>query len=449
MLSSLRSRSRLLTATVAFCAVASPAAAEYAPSGYADASVSTSYVVVPMTFPVIGPVSYTDTYLACRSGCARKHFGQDLMGPKMNVAVAAFDGIVHSVKRESYVGEGNYLTLKGDNGWSANYVHMNNDTPGTDDGKGTAKHFVAPGITTGKRVFEGQLLGWVGDSGNAEGTAPHLHFELRKGEPWSGTVYNAYPSLRRARVLTKPAISGVHPEGVVIRGCGTCPTWLLSGAQKHLLRPEVAKEHGFDPRTAVTVTVNEARWYPRGANVPLPGGRAYRGPDGRLWFVSGGKRYAVPDAAALAPLGIAESRIRPTTDFGLATVPRTTEPLPATVFHDGALLRVPGSTTSFWLMRDGTRRLVSDAVTMKSWGLLAADAAAVPAKAELPPLGDPLPVKDGVVVVAYGLRWLVSGGTRRPFGSWAVYRSYGYGPVLQVTLPDAVAARLPAGRRLP
>lgn len=446
---------RVLAATLAALSLATPAAADYAPAGYADAPVSTAYVVVPMTFPVIGPVSYSDTFLACRSGCARKHFGQDLMGPKMNVAVAAFNGVIHSVERETYVGGGNYLTLKGDNGWSANYIHMNNDTPGTDDGRGTAKHFLAPGITEGKRVFAGEILGWVGDSGNAEGTAPHLHFELRKGEPWSGTVYNAYPSLRRARVLTKPTTSGPHVEGSYVKGCATCATWQIDGGKRHLLRPEVAKELGVDPRMVVPITQNEARWYRQGADVKLPGGRAYKDPDGKLWLVTGGRRYPVPSAGALEPLGIAAARVRPMTAAGLATVPAAPADaaLPKSPVFSGALLRVPGSTTSYWYVVGTVRRLVSDAATLASWGLSGDDAVTLPESYDLttlPPLAAPLPYHDGAVVKdATGRRYVVSDGYKRPFLSWSLYLQYGYEKVLQQTPPAAALSRLPTGPRLP
>ena len=452
-------------AAVSVVGLAAPAAAaddphhghshDYAPAAYGDAAVSTAAVVVPMTFPVVGPVSYTDTFLACRSGCARKHFGQDLMGPKMNKAVAAFNGVVHSVKSESYVGEGNYLTLKGDNGWSANYIHMNNDTPGTDDGKGTANYFLAPGIREGKRVFAGELLGWVGDSGNAEGTGPHLHFELRKGDPWSGTVYNAFYSLQKARRLSAPTTSGPHAEGSYVRGCSTCAVWQLTGGKRHLLRPEVAKELAVDPRTVVPITQNETRWYPQGADVKLPSGRVYKDPDGKLWLVTGGRRYALASTEDLKPLGIAAARVRTTTAAGLATVPLAAEGAvpPTSPVFSGALLRVPGSATSYWYVMGSVRRLVTDAATLKSWGLVAEDAVTLPESVDpltLPPLASPLPYKDGAVVKdATGRRYLVTGGYKRPFGSWPLYVMYGYEHVLQQTPPGAVLSRLPTGPRLP
>jgi len=132
---------------------------------------------LPMVFPVCGPVQWSDTFLASRDGGARQHQGQDLMAPKMREAVAAFDGVV-ALHRPRVAGGHFWLVLTGDNGWTATYLHLNNDTPGTDDGLGGDRYAFAPGIETGVRVRAGELLGWVGDSGNAEDTAPHLHFEL-------------------------------------------------------------------------------------------------------------------------------------------------------------------------------------------------------------------------------------------------------------------------------
>lgn len=460
VLSSSRSR-RLLLAVVAAVVVtplaASPAAAELSPAGYADATISSASVTVPMTFPVLGTASYVDSFLACRSGCTRKHFGQDLMVPKMRPAVAAFNGVVRSIKRESYVGEGNYVTLLGDNGWSANYIHMNNDTPGTDDGKGTAQYFLAPGIYEGKRVFAGQLLGWVGDSGNAEAGSSQLHFEIRKGDPWGGVVYNAFPSLNAGRRLTKPTTSGPHHEGTFVKGCSTCSVWELDAGKRKLVLPEVAKQIGLDPRTVVTITQNEARWYRRGTDVQLPGGRAYKGPDGTVWFVTGGVRYAVPGPAALTALGIKASRVRTMTAAGLATVPVAPAEavLPTGILYGGALLRVPGSTTSYWYLRSGQRHLVNDAFTLKSWGLSDLDAITIPVVAEgaeplvLPPLGEPQRIKDGLVVKSEaGRRYLVTGGQKRPFGSWPLYVSYGFEPVLQQVPPVSALYRLPTGTQL-
>src|SRR5687768_11354347 len=193
----MRRRLALLAALALSAGTASAAGALIDPG--TGTAYETARVVVPMTFPVVGPTKYSDNFLVCRSGCSRMHMGQDLMGPKMSPLVAAFDGVVTSLKKDG----SNYVAITGDRGasagWTAIYVHVNNDTPGTDDGRGSAAWAFPSGIAVGARVLAGQLVGWRGDSGNAEGTGPHLHFELRKGTGWGGVVHNVYPSLVAAR----------------------------------------------------------------------------------------------------------------------------------------------------------------------------------------------------------------------------------------------------------
>lgn len=171
--------------------------------------VSHEKVVVPMVFPVVGRCDWSDWFLAPRGGGTRRHHGQDLMAAKMTPLVAAFDGTVY-VGRSSGVGGHNTLTIEGDNGWSVNYYHVNNDTPGTDDGRGTENFAFAPGLSSGQRVFAGQFVAFVGDSGNAESTAPHCHFEL--WDQVTHAVVNAAPSLRGATKLAQPLAQRLPAE---------------------------------------------------------------------------------------------------------------------------------------------------------------------------------------------------------------------------------------------
>ncbi len=133
-----------------------------------------------MIYPIPGPHRFTDTFLAPRGGGTRRHHGNDLMAPKMTPLLAVFDGTVTFAQKKGT--SGNTLTLRSDDGWTATYMHINNDTPGTDDGKGSARYAFLADLLPGARVRAGEVVAWCGDSGNAEGTGPHVHFELYDAE---------------------------------------------------------------------------------------------------------------------------------------------------------------------------------------------------------------------------------------------------------------------------
>lgn len=147
----------------------------------------------PIRFPVDGPADFTDTFNDGRSG-GRVHEGIDIMSAKMVPAVAAADGRVRwlTETEQSY---GWMVVLEDLEGYTYHYIHLNNDTPGTDDGNGGRQYAIAPDIQRGARVTKGQVVGWVGDSGNAESTLPHLHFEMHVPE---GIAFNPYESLLAA-----------------------------------------------------------------------------------------------------------------------------------------------------------------------------------------------------------------------------------------------------------
>jgi uncharacterized protein YkwD/murein DD-endopeptidase MepM/ murein hydrolase activator NlpD len=163
-------------------------------------------VEVPMVFPVIGVKVPSDTWLTARGGGSRRHLGQDIMGAKLLPLVACFDGTVYTSGNGA---NAHYrLTIVGDNGWTAEYMHVNNDSPGTNDGLGGPNLAFAPGIVSGARVRKGQLVGWNGNSGNAESVGPHCHFEL-----WQdGACFNAHPSLKIAQRVEKPSLYLPAPD---------------------------------------------------------------------------------------------------------------------------------------------------------------------------------------------------------------------------------------------
>jgi peptidoglycan hydrolase-like protein with peptidoglycan-binding domain len=165
----------------------------------------------PLVFPVAGANRYGDHFWYPRGD--RYHHGIDIMADKMTPVVAVADGYI-----SYYNGSGNQswidrygrcctLRVTHDDGWVSKYIHLNNDSAGTDDGQGWG---IAPNIELGTRVQAGQLIGWVGDSGNAEETPPHLHFELV--DP-NGVIVDPYLSLRSAETGVAPAICATTDVG--------------------------------------------------------------------------------------------------------------------------------------------------------------------------------------------------------------------------------------------
>src|SRR3546814_19473633 len=77
------------------------------------------------------------------------------MGSKLVPIFAAMGGTVTRMPLVDDV-HGYRLTVAGDDGRTYSYVHLNNDTPGTDDGRGTANQAYAPGVAQGKRVERGR-----------------------------------------------------------------------------------------------------------------------------------------------------------------------------------------------------------------------------------------------------------------------------------------------------
>lgn len=134
---------------------------------------------------------FTSSFGDHRSG-GRRHKGNDLLAPRMTEVYAVADGTV------IYVGinhlSGRNVKIDHGGGWESYYLHMNNDNLGTDDGNAPWTLTVAPGIEEGMPVKAGQLIGWVGDSGNAETTTTHTHFELR----YNGRAVDPYPVLVEA-----------------------------------------------------------------------------------------------------------------------------------------------------------------------------------------------------------------------------------------------------------
>lgn len=130
------------------------------------------------SLPISGPVGFADTWGAPRSG-GRRHQGTDLMAPCGAPVVAVTDGVI---SRLMSGGSGGVMAyLRAGNGDEFFYAHLQG---------------YAGGVSQGKRVSAGQVIGSNGRTGNAAGGPCHVHFEWHPG---GGAAVNPYPLLASAR----------------------------------------------------------------------------------------------------------------------------------------------------------------------------------------------------------------------------------------------------------
>jgi len=113
-------------------------------------------------FPVYGPSSFTDTFGAARSDVPGGwHHGDDIFAPLGAPILAVASGTVFSVGWNK-IG-GNRLWLRDGQGNLFYYAHLSAFTPLA---------------VNGNKVNAGDVLGFVGNTGDAQGTPTHLHFEI-------------------------------------------------------------------------------------------------------------------------------------------------------------------------------------------------------------------------------------------------------------------------------
>ena len=161
-----------------------------------------------LVFPIVGRTLSINGFGSCRDNCTREHHGVDILtyGWKGLPVIAAHDGVISEIRDD---GEWCNIEVTGEDGWHTRYVHLNNDTPGYDDQDYTC---TPPGLVYGSRVKAGELIGWVGDSGNAEHTQPHIHFEIRMP---SGLPVDPLASLKAARRIDVRQVGSDDPVETV------------------------------------------------------------------------------------------------------------------------------------------------------------------------------------------------------------------------------------------
>lgn len=143
-----------------------------------------------LRMPVAGvePDDLENNFGYPRDGGARSHRGIDIFARRGTEVLASASGIV------TYVGEqrlgGRCLWVTSADGTSFYYAHLDR---------------WAPGLRQGMRVRRGDLLGYVGTTGNAVNTPPHLHFQIVSNDE----ALNPYPHLLRSTTgYATPVLSG-------------------------------------------------------------------------------------------------------------------------------------------------------------------------------------------------------------------------------------------------
>lgn len=139
-----------------------------------------------LAVPVQGvkPEHLSDTFTQARAGGARRHDAIDIMAPQGTPVVSASDGTVEKLFFSEGGGGISVYVRSPDTRWIYYYAHLQR---------------YASGLAEGQKVRRGQLLGYVGATGNANPVGPHLHFAINRMEPgekwWQGTPINPYPLL--------------------------------------------------------------------------------------------------------------------------------------------------------------------------------------------------------------------------------------------------------------
>jgi murein DD-endopeptidase MepM/ murein hydrolase activator NlpD len=130
---------------------------------------------VTLPIPVQGVVvtNLQNTWGAPRSQ-GREHQGIDIFAPRGTAVFAATHGVVWKMGQNRL--GGNAVWILGPGAQMHYYAHLDRFAD----------------IAVGNRIFQGEILGFVGNTGNARGTPPHLHYGIYT---ISGQPINPYPML--------------------------------------------------------------------------------------------------------------------------------------------------------------------------------------------------------------------------------------------------------------
>ena len=175
----------------------------FAPGASAAPDATDGTKVPRLIFPILGEAAFGDDFGDPRGQGG--HEGTDIMAPRKAIVVAAEAGTVKFWTTSARAGC--MLYLYGASGTTYLYVHLNNDLTDRNDNRGSCVGGVAyaPGLKNGARVAAGQPIAFNGDSGDANGISPHVHFEVHPGD---GAATNPFKHLRSAQRLLFSAKPG-------------------------------------------------------------------------------------------------------------------------------------------------------------------------------------------------------------------------------------------------
>ena len=132
-------------------------------------------VITGFVFPVADPHTFSRTYGAPRRSGGRSHEGNDIFAPMGTPLLASERGVIDNMGTGTLGGI--KLWVVGESGTQYYYAHL---------------IAYADGITDGTLVEAGEVIGYVGNTGNAITTPPHLHYEIH---PEGGDAIDPYPLL--------------------------------------------------------------------------------------------------------------------------------------------------------------------------------------------------------------------------------------------------------------
>ena len=153
-----------------------------APAGPPEPELRERTLLIPVQGVAASALS--DNFADSRGGGTRVHHALDIMAPRGTPVLAVEDGKVIRLHRGGAGGITVYQ-LDGAGRYGYYYAHLDR---------------YAQGLAEGQRITRGDVLGYVGTTGNAPPNAPHLHFAIYEVEdpkrPWRGKPIDPFPLWR-------------------------------------------------------------------------------------------------------------------------------------------------------------------------------------------------------------------------------------------------------------